>query len=156
MQVLGKPGTSLPAQQDPDTGQQALQPFRATSTGTDQLGKLLSKHLPATLGIDTAKSSHQQVYVDRPAIRPLGRSMYWASATSILKQSPLEGINWIRPSKTHPASRRFLLQFFDTCGILLIAVPDPDFEIEFCFVRSLLLSTTIPKSCAFPQLQCGT
>src|SRR5690606_17567083 len=68
LQVLGEPGSGLAAQVDPDANQQTLQPFRAASMGTDQLGKAFSKDMPAAFGIGTTKSPDQQLEVDGSAV----------------------------------------------------------------------------------------
>lgn len=67
--LLDKPGTSLANQEDADAGQQALQPFRPATMGTDQSGEAFRKHARATGTIGTTKSAQQQLNVDRPAVR---------------------------------------------------------------------------------------
>ena len=69
MQVLRQPGASLTAQEDTDSRQQAFQPFRPTSMGTDQSRETFGEHAAATGRILATKPSHHQLNVHRPAVR---------------------------------------------------------------------------------------
>src|SRR5690554_5688299 len=63
MQVLRQPGASLTAQEDTDSRQQAFQPFRPTSMGTDQSRETFGEHAAATGRILATKPSHHQLNV---------------------------------------------------------------------------------------------